>query len=133
MFLKWNWPGILWAFFIFFLCSLPGNDVPKVQFLFDDFDKVAHFGLFFILSALMYRGFTKQNSFSVLSQFPYFIITLFCILYGGGIELYQGYFVIDRSADKYDLVADIMGCIMSLTFLKKGWLNLLTGRNKIKN
>jgi VanZ family protein len=128
MFLKWNWPGILWAFFIFFLCSLPGNDVPKVQFLFEDFDKVAHFGLFFILSALMYRGFRKQNSFLILYQFPCFLITVFCIIYGGGIELYQGYFVPDRSADVYDLIADIIGGIFSLILLKKGWLNLFIER-----
>ena len=43
-FLKAHWKSILWAFFIFILCHLPGKDLPKVTII--GIDKVVHFILF---------------------------------------------------------------------------------------
>ena len=119
MFLKWNLPGIIWAFFIGYLCSLPGDEIPEVAFLPEGFDKAVHFGLFFILAILMSRGFKNQNNYLVLKKYALPIILLFCIFYGGVIEWFQGNFLIGRAADVYDWIADTVGAGFGMVFFNK--------------
>jgi VanZ family protein len=125
MFLKWNWPGIFWAFLILILCSLPGSEIPEVPFLFDEFDKVVHFILYFVLAALLYRGLVNQNKYKLANQIILFMVFVICAFYGGIIELYQGFFIPERSADFYDFIADVAGCFFGLVVCKKIKLKFL--------
>lgn len=72
-------------------------------------DKIAHFGMFFMLSAvIMYEYYRlHKNSISIVKWlFWGFIIP---ISYGGVIELLQEFFFVYRGAEWGDFIADAAG------------------------
>lgn len=99
------WIGtITWSVFIFILCAMPNEDIPDPHLNIPHLDKVAHFGLFFILSVLLCYALPKKK------QYLYFIPIFIALIYGGLLEILQYYFF-NRSGDIWDLVADIAGGI----------------------
>lgn len=94
----------VWTIVIFIGCSLPGNDLPKIN-VFDHFDKVVHF-MFFL-------GFFLLWSFSGTFKNK-LIIFILAILFGFGIEFYQKYFVAGRSFDVWDGIWDSLGALIGL-------------------
>ena len=120
MFLKHNKWALLWAMLIFILCMIPGRDLPKFSWLdFFGFDKVIHAGLFFVLAVLLIKGFSEQSDFSILRNSPRLSVLLICIPYGGALELMQGAFYIERTADMYDFIANSFGCFLGVLFFRK--------------
>ena len=96
--------SIAWAILIFVLCTMPPSGVPKFNIPY--FDKIAHFGIFFVQSVLLSLLFnfqTKKSYFQII-----LLSTLTAFSYGGLIEILQSRFF-NRSGDLYDLIADIMG------------------------
>ena len=93
-----------WAILIFGLCHLPGKDLPDIPIF--GVDKLVHFGLFFILSYSIYKV-------PSLSDKKTLIVLLSCVIlpffYGILLELYQGAFVEDRTADPFDALANGLG------------------------
>jgi VanZ family protein len=103
--------AIFWTIGIFWGCSRPGKDLPKLH-LFDNIDKVIHFVFFFVFALLWAMVlFSKKNN--VL------ISIVVAIFYGVFIELYQKYFVAGRSFDVWDIVADAIGAISILLIMHK--------------
>lgn len=80
-----------------FLAELSGN---KIGGGIPHLDKVAHFGIFAILSALLWKGFK-------LTPLPAVIILG---TYGAAIELAQHYFT-RRNGDWWDFLADLAGIV----------------------
>ena len=103
--------SIVWAIIIFVLCTLPPSEIPK--FRIPCFDKVAHFGVFFIQSVLfgLLLHFRARKSYLQIIIFS----ALMAFIYGGLIEILQSNFF-NRSGDLYDLMADIMGGIIGAMF-----------------
>ena len=96
--------SIIWTVLIFVLCILPPHNLPKTRLL--HLDKAAHFGFFFIQSALVslvlhYK--TKKSFFQII-----FLSTIQAFVYGGIIEILQNEFF-NRTGDFYDLLADVVG------------------------
>lgn len=86
-------------------------------------DKLVHFGMFFILSAVSlfdYYKLCKGNPPILRWIFWGFLVPVF---YGGVIELVQKYFVVSRSAEWGDWIADILGSlvatVIAIIFLNK--------------
>jgi VanZ family protein len=103
----------MWGLVILILCGIPGKDLPKVSFLeLLNFDKFVHASLFFILVLLSTRGFSLQTAISVFHQFPKTSAFIVCVIYGGIIELLQGAFFEDRTADVLDFIANSFGCLV---------------------
>ena len=96
--------SVVWAIIIFFLCTMPNPEVSK--FSIPHFDKMAHFGIFFVQSVLLslLLNFQTRKSFFQIILFS----TLLAFVYGGLIEILQSKFF-NRSGEFYDLIADIMG------------------------
>ena len=99
--------SVVWAIIILVLCTLPPSEIPKTKFLY--FDKVAHFGIFFIQSVLLslllnYR--TRKSYLQII-----IISTLLAFVYGGLIEILQTKYF-NRTGDIYDLIADIIGGLL---------------------
>ena len=95
---------ILWTILIFILCTLPSSAIPKFQIR--QIDKIAHFGFFFVQSALLsllLRFRTKRNYFQIIC-----ISTFQAFIYGGVIEILQDEFF-NRTGDWYDLLSDTLG------------------------
>jgi VanZ family protein len=110
--MKW---ALLWALLIFILCSLPGHDIPHISFLeLLEFDKFIHAGIFFVLMLFMTRGLLLQERFPVLQKDPRLFSLLICIAYGGALELMQGAFFVERTADIYDFIANSFGALLAL-------------------
>ncbi len=100
IFSLYSWPSILWTFLILLACSLPGKKIPEAP-LFPHFDKLVHFGLFFVWSILWLLRYPSR----------WFLVVISGILFGIFIEFYQEWLPIGRSFDWWDAVADSFGTI----------------------
>lgn len=110
--MKW---AMLWALLILILCGIPGRDIPHISFLeLLSFDKFVHASIFAILIILTIRGLFLQTTFLKLQTSAKPFSFIFCVLYGGFLEIMQGAIFIERSADVYDFIANTLGCVMGL-------------------
>lgn len=119
MFLKYNWPGIVWAIIILVLLSIPGSDLPKPILGIKYIDKIGHFGIFFILILLVIFGFYKQYFFAKLRSF-YIRYAIVCSCSWAILtEIVQLTLTADRSFEYADIVADFIGIIIgTIVFLR---------------
>jgi len=107
--LAWS-AAIVWTLGIFYGCSMPGKELPKLH-LFDQFDKVVHFTFFFMFAFLWQTVFAKK-------YYAVWWSIGIAFLYGVGIEIYQKYCVVGRSFDVWDICADTVGALCILFVLK---------------
>lgn len=114
MFLRFNLFTFLWAVIIFLLILMPGQQMPEAGDLFS-FDKIAHLGVFCVLSFLMIIGFTKQYSFSRLRKHPVIYSLIISSTYASVLELGQS-IIPDRYANFYDLAFNLGGVLLGYTF-----------------
>jgi VanZ family protein len=99
---------ILWTLFLLGLLLAPiGNArVPTPRVI--GFDKIAHFGLFFITAVLSMSGV----GFSRLRDRIMFAV-LFGLFLSAGTEFAQ-YFIPTRGTSIYDLLADVLGLALGI-------------------
>jgi len=110
--LKYYWPAILWALFIFIMCTIKLGKIGDSPIFFPGFDKLVHSGFFFVMVVFYTTGLIRQQSPRVISYTAIIIITLFAIVYGGSIELLQNYVFTWRDGEWGDLFADAVGASM---------------------
>jgi VanZ family protein len=106
-FLKYNWPSILWAAFILYLCMMPARHLPHIPI--PNFDKLVHFTFYFTLSILMNWGWLKQQLFNSLHKNALLKIFLICCAYGFTIEIMQETLTTDRHFEWLDEAANATG------------------------
>lgn len=112
MFFKSLRPALLWAIFILIICGIPGQHLPRLDFLsWLRPDKLVHLFVFGVLSYLLISGFLKQESVHTLKTNPYRWAVLLSVGYGIGIELLQEYLFIGRTGDVRDAIADAIGAV----------------------
>jgi VanZ family protein len=101
----------MWAAFILLICSLPGQDLPNIDFWAIDIeDKIGHLIVFGFLGFLIYRGGSRSKGFN---RRRLFIITcLLGISYGAFTEILQGLAFPSRYASLSDFIADALGVIL---------------------
>ncbi|MBK6835936.1 MAG: VanZ family protein [Bacteroidetes bacterium] len=110
-FLKYKAPAIIWFLVILALCSMPGKSIPHISWLeLLSFDKFVHASIFFGLQILTMRAFVFSSSFPKLK----WLILLFCVTYGGALEIMQSAFFSERSGDVFDFIANSFGCVCGL-------------------
>jgi len=95
------------------MSAIPGSGSIHIP----NFDKLVHFGFFFVLSALLFMEGIRQQNVSVSRLTRGMIIFLIAALYGGGIELLQKWVFTYRSAEWLDFAADVSGPICSLLLI----------------
>ncbi len=114
--LKLHWKSMLWAVVILALLMIKKVPVEPPEFKVPGLDKIVHFGLFFVLSFLIFfeqRSFNRsENWFPVLVVYP--------ALYGGILEIIQWGLIEGRSGDWFDLLADTTGALLVFLITKKG-------------
>ncbi len=118
-------PAGLWCILIFVLSSrssLPS--LPGPGWL----DKLAHFGTYAILSALIFQGEGKNGLFGPLLSRRTAGACLAAALYGVSDELHQ-LFVPGRQADPMDLLADALGALAGALCCAL-WVRRFSGRRK---
>ncbi|HEY2583998.1 MAG TPA: VanZ family protein [Mucilaginibacter sp.] len=109
---KYYRPAILWALFIFMLCSVKLGRISQSPIFFPGFDKLVHCGLFFMLVVLYCYDFIRQQYHQAFSYKKIILITIIAIVYGGVIELLQKFIFTWRSGEWGDLFADSAGACM---------------------
>lgn len=105
-------PAILWAIFIYIICTLDFKSSNNHSTIIGiRLDKIAHFGLFLILSFTLCWGRAQQIKIS-----KRFVILVFILstVYGLMIEICQHYFTTTRQADIFDWIADSIGAICGI-------------------
>ncbi|MEO7923651.1 MAG: VanZ family protein [Chitinophagaceae bacterium] len=110
-------PGILWLILSTVLLVIPGSSFPKDDWLGKIwFDKWVHIGMFAALVALWCWGVLRiQNNKGMLRK-KFLLTAILALGYGIGMEFVQKYFVVNRSFDTGDIVADAGGCVLGLIF-----------------
>ena len=112
--LKYHGPTILWALFIFTLCTMRLGKIENSPIFFPGFDKLVHCGFFFVLVVFYCNGILRQHNYTRL-PFKYIaMVFAIAILYGGSIELLQWKVFTWRDGDWNDLFADTVGASMGL-------------------
>lgn len=112
----WHVLLILYCLLIFVLSSIPGENFPKVDFEFSD--KFVHLIEYSILYILFFYSLKNQSKYVKLRDYALEFSVLFTSLYGVTDELHQ-YFVLNRSCEFMDWVADTLGAIIMYFIFKK--------------
>jgi VanZ family protein len=109
-------PFIIWTLIIFGLCSMPGKAIPKISWLeLLSFDKFVHASIFFVEQILFMRALSHLNK----KTFYGILALLFCIAYGGCLELMQFYIFSSRSGDILDFMANSTGALLGFLLFSK--------------
>jgi len=109
--LSFFWKPILWLALICYALFIPAQELPvKPLFKIPHFDKMVHFGLFFVLCILLLRPFKRL-------KFKYYIIApLISIVFSGILEFSQQMLSKSRSSDIYDFMANTLGILAAILF-----------------
>src|SRR5690606_11342946 len=111
--IRYQWPAVTWAVIVLILCDLPPSSFKKAP-VFEGIDKLVHTGFFFVLTVLLFHGKIRQQKSYSWSISTILKIVLFTGLFGGGIELLQWKVFTYRSAEWWDLFADMTGVGMAV-------------------
>ena len=113
--LKYQYLSILWAIFVIIMTEMPAINTDNVGItFFEGFDKLAHTGFFFVLTVFLFYGKIKEQgsySFRFLTILKILLITFFL---GAFIEVLQLEIFTYRSAEWWDLFADMTGVGMGI-------------------
>jgi hypothetical protein len=94
---------------------MPGKAIPKINWLeLLSFDKFVHAGIFFVEQILFIRALISLTEENFFKKHYKWISVLFCISYGGSLELMQYYIFSERSGDILDFIANSTGCLSGL-------------------
>ncbi len=113
-------PAIIWFFISLWLLTLPGSDIPKIDWMDQlQVDKLVHIGLFGILCFLFMFPF-KKSGIEYKNRLPWFLlVTVSAIFYGIIIEFVQRDFIPNRSFDIWDIAADSAGSLAAFFWCNK--------------
>jgi VanZ family protein len=95
---------------------MPGKAIPKISWLeLLSFDKFVHASIFFVEQVLFMRALSylnKKNLYGIMAL-------LFCMAYGGSLELMQYYIFSSRSGDVLDFIANSTGALTGFLLFSK--------------
>lgn len=109
---------IIWIIIISVLSLLPGNNFKKVE-VFDFFDKIVHFGFYFILSVIVVFDYNRKNKVGFFKARQIanlsFVVLLISLLLGAIIEILQFCCIPNRTGTIGDFIADSLGAAVGMT------------------
>ena len=105
-FLYYWFPVIIYCFLIYLQSSYPSPDsLPNLPYL----DKLIHLAAYALLGILFFRAYMAQ-SFKDNIKLVMILSIVSSSLYGVSDEIHQ-YYVVSRSAELMDVLADIIGSL----------------------
>jgi len=113
-FFKAYWLTILWALFIFVMCTAKLGSVEQSPIFFPGFDKLVHCGFFFVLVVLWACALIIRQNGLFISYKQFIPLAIIAVVYGGVIELLQKYVFTWRDGAWDDLFADGVGAAMGI-------------------
>ena len=113
--LRYQYLSILWAIFVVIMCEIPPIDTNKAGItFFEGFDKLGHTGFFFVLTVFLFYGKIKEQSSYSYRTITVLKILLVTLVLGVFIEILQLKVFTYRSAEWWDLFADMTGVGMGI-------------------
>lgn len=107
---------LVWLVIITILCIMPPSNLPTTSlFEIPQFDKIIHFGMYFVMALLLVHPLEKVYRPGVPPRVLAIDILLISLAVGGIIEILQFALAYQRSASWGDLLADLAGAAA-------GWL-----------
>ena len=100
---------------IFVQSSLPAIELPPVDIV--GTDKLIHVGVYGLLAGLCYVSLIHVSKVNIFTEFPYLWSVIIVSLYGASDEYHQS-FVVYRSAEVLDWLADTIGAIIVVLLIK---------------
>ena len=82
-------------------------------------DKLVHLFVFGVYVFFQIRGFLMQDTFPKIRKNAVLIALIIGFIIGAGTEVLQNYCVPMRTGSIYDLIADIVGCIVGWGVVRK--------------
>ena len=114
MFRKLLFISLAWAVLILFISGMPGDQIPQSRlWMIPQFDKIVHMGLYFPLGFFLAAEFRLSHHL-VLRRYATVFTLLLVAIYGGLIEIGQDYLFVNRSADWWDFLSDILGGFLGI-------------------
>ena len=124
------WLAASWSIFTQVLLSLPGSLFPGGGlFSIPNLDKIVHLFLFGGLVFCWCLYFYFRKSPPSVSSFLMWSIVLMVFAYGILLEFFQKNFIPNRSFDRGDIVADLVGSLIG--YLVTQWFIAWTNRHKV--
>jgi VanZ family protein len=112
--LKYQGPTILWALFIFIMCTIKLGKIEGSPLFFPGFDKLVHCGFYFVFVIFYCNGLIRQHHPDGLPYKYVAIVLILAIAYGGTIEILQWLVFTWREGEWGDLFADSVGACMGM-------------------
>lgn len=107
--------AVLWTAFIFYALLSEPSAVPKYPWLaLPGVDKLVHAILFGVEAGLI-QWYANGRGW----KHTVYLNLAWCVLLGGGLELFQYWFIEGRSGDFLDLLADAIGAALVLAVMNK--------------
>jgi VanZ family protein len=105
------WKPLLWLAIICYALFIPADDLPLEPFFrIPHFDKMVHFGLFFVFCLFLLRPLKRL-------KFQYYLLApLISIILSALLEFSQHVLSISRSSDIKDFIANSLGVISAVVF-----------------
>lgn len=127
-------PAVIWLIISIILLTLPANDLPH-NGLFDlpYFDKLVHFGMFFLLTASFCFPFFRLNANYSIILSTFIRVVFWVILYGILMEFVQKFFTDGRSFDVVDIVFDTVGSVAGFLAAKQTLKKIGPNKNRGRN
>jgi VanZ family protein len=116
-FLKYQFPPLLWVIVIYVLSANPAAQLsaqtpPGVE-------KIVHALLYFVLCWLVWRSFFFQDVFPLMRNGAYLGAFIFCVTFGV-LDEYHHDFVSGRTADFFNVIADVGGVLLFVAIASLG-------------
>lgn len=108
----YSW-AILWAIVVLVLCGIPSESTDSIP-KFPGIDKLVHSGFFFVFTVLLYYGAIRKAGTSRPSWGISIRVIIFSFLFALFTEFLQWKIFTYRSAEAWDLFADVVGTGMGV-------------------
>ncbi|WP_258543234.1 VanZ family protein [Parvicella tangerina] len=111
------WPAICWTLLILGLSFMPGKSFPSADWM-DWFklDKWVHAFLYAVLFTLLFIPIQERK---MIGHARLVLLSVsFCLFLGLFTEIVQGVFLVDRSGDLPDMIANTLGVFLSVLFFR---------------
>lgn len=105
------WLGVIFTLSLF---SFKIDADPKLA----NEDKLAHLFFYFVLTVLLSRFFKKEIRVDLVNKNGLVLSVIFAFTYGTVIEFLQWAFTTTRSAEWKDVLANSLGILTAVIFLK---------------
>lgn len=113
--------ALFWTGIILYFCLIKASDIPYIGIDIPNLDKVVHAFLHYVFTLLWFFYFKKK--IGSLKNYKLLLISLvLSFLFGIIIEFMQQFFTDTRSADVFDVLANLFGAttaVVSIIFLNK--------------